>query len=249
MSRDDDIHLLTGAYALDALSDDERAFFDRHLETCEVCRHEVAAHAETIAALGAGLAEEPPASLRTSVLDQVASTPQVATSTPHAAPMESPTAQQRTGGARRRWLAPVAAALAIVAVGLTASTVVLWQENAELAETTVAQAELNDLLRTGALVELEGEAEGTARFVWDDGRDEGVLLADGLEPPAEGMTYQLWLIRDDEPDPAGLFDAPGGQVTFTADGAVRDAEAVAITIEPDGGSPAPTGDILYLAEL
>ena len=37
----DDIHALSGAYAVDALDDVERARFERHLANCEACRAEV----------------------------------------------------------------------------------------------------------------------------------------------------------------------------------------------------------------
>jgi anti-sigma factor RsiW len=36
-----DVHALSGAYALDALTPDEAAAFEQHLESCEPCRTEV----------------------------------------------------------------------------------------------------------------------------------------------------------------------------------------------------------------
>ena len=48
-----DIHALSGAYAVDALDDDERELFEQHLAVCPECRAEVRSFGET-AALIAG---------------------------------------------------------------------------------------------------------------------------------------------------------------------------------------------------
>ena len=63
-----DIHKLSGAYALDAVDDIERAAFERHLVECEDCRDEVASLRETTALLAESAAVTPPPSLRDSVL-------------------------------------------------------------------------------------------------------------------------------------------------------------------------------------
>ena len=63
-----DIHKLSGAYALDAVDDIERARFEQHLAECEDCRDEVASLRETAALLAETTAVTPPPSLRDSVL-------------------------------------------------------------------------------------------------------------------------------------------------------------------------------------
>ena len=62
-----DIHKLSGAYAVDAVDDLERARFERHLAACEDCRAEVAELreaaallAETVAVTAARLAPRAP---------------------------------------------------------------------------------------------------------------------------------------------------------------------------------------------
>ncbi len=72
-----DQHLNTGAMALGALSDDEAASFVDHLETCDICAQELAGFRETAAILGSSVAQTPPASLRRSVMEAVARTPQL----------------------------------------------------------------------------------------------------------------------------------------------------------------------------
>ena len=62
------MHLDTGAMALSALPDDERAEVEAHLATCDSCPAELAGFLETVALLGSVAAEAPPASLRRAVM-------------------------------------------------------------------------------------------------------------------------------------------------------------------------------------
>ena len=66
------IHALSGAYAVDALDDDERAGFEAHLPGCRDCQVEVAELRRAAAELAHDVAEEPPAALRASVLGAIA---------------------------------------------------------------------------------------------------------------------------------------------------------------------------------
>jgi hypothetical protein len=68
---DGDVHDLTGAYALDALPEEEREVFERHLSDCAACRHEVASFRETTAELAGLTAEEPPPSVKAAVMDGI----------------------------------------------------------------------------------------------------------------------------------------------------------------------------------
>ena len=54
-----DIHALSGAYAIDALDDVERARFERHLAECADCRAEVASLREAAALLPETAADRP----------------------------------------------------------------------------------------------------------------------------------------------------------------------------------------------
>jgi anti-sigma factor RsiW len=101
-----ELHLLTGAYALDALDDVERGGFERHLRSCDTCMAEVTDFHEATAALANRVAATPPEGMRLRVLEEVARTRQVAPSTHRRLPRIS----------FRRTLA-VAAATVIVAGG------------------------------------------------------------------------------------------------------------------------------------
>ncbi|MGV3563666.1 MAG: RskA family anti-sigma factor, partial [Nocardioides sp.] len=67
-----DVHALSGAYAVDAVDDIERAHFERHLNECAECRHEV----DSLRAGAAMLAELAPVgpspALRSRILAEVA---------------------------------------------------------------------------------------------------------------------------------------------------------------------------------
>ncbi|MEO7982142.1 MAG: zf-HC2 domain-containing protein, partial [Sporichthyaceae bacterium] len=74
---DHELHLLTGAYAADALDAEEREAFDAHLADCAACRQEVAELSATTARLALGASEPAPAGMRERVLAEAARTRQV----------------------------------------------------------------------------------------------------------------------------------------------------------------------------
>ena len=108
----DDQHTLTGAYALDALDDNERRIFEEHLETCAECPAEVAEFAATAAYLGTAVAVQPPPQLRDRVLTQIRQVRQL--------PPEPGNVVQLPAVSRRRFnlLAAAASILAVLAIAL-----------------------------------------------------------------------------------------------------------------------------------
>lgn len=245
-----DIHSLTGAYATDALDDDERRAFEVHLAECEVCRTEVEGFRETTAMLGSAVAEAPPAHLRDAVLTEIAETRQEAPSgEPAPRPRATPISADRQ--ARKRWLdrlvLPAAAVMAVVLAGMS---VVVGNLNRQVDELSVA----NDVADVVAAADLQSwEAQlpdgGTARVMYSPSRGEGLFLADGMAPVDEGRVYELWAIDDAGPSPAGLFDAQDGRAIHAFTGDMAGVEAMAVTVEPESGSPAPTSDPVVVIEL
>jgi anti-sigma-K factor RskA len=79
-----------------------------------------------------------------------------------------------------------------------------------------------------------------------------VLMATNLPTLPEGRTFQMWLIpKSGVPTPAGLFEATGGSAVHIRTGAVTaaDATAVAVSVEPSAGSPAPTTTPIVVAAI
>lgn len=87
------------------------------------------------------------------------------------------------------------------------------------------------------------EAQGTLTIDPNNGQS-GVLVVRDL-PPLVGGSYQLWLIKDGKRTDGGVFntDAMGShQLSIQAPIPLNSYQAFGITIEPDGGSPGPTGN-------
>ena len=227
-----DVHKLTGAYALDAVDDIERARFEQHLATCEDCRAEVAEMRETAALLAESTAVEPPASLRASVLAGISQVRPI-----------PPEVGRPEGASRRRFPLLVAAALVIIA-GFGA---VVWQpwstDEAQLSAT-------EQVLRADDAKEVTvdlGEA-GRATIVRSVSHNAAVIVAEDMAPAPEGKVYELWLWSGDEFLPAGLMpNDPDHTTLLEGDAAV--AGAAGITIEPEGGSEKPTTEPIALFDF
>jgi anti-sigma-K factor RskA len=87
------------------------------------------------------------------------------------------------------------------------------------------------------------------RVFWSEGAKRGVLVAGNLEPLPPDRQYQLWVFVDGKPVDAGVFDVdPAGRALFESKdlAAVRSAENFAVTVEPRGGVPQPTGPIVLV---
>lgn len=78
----------------------------------------------------------------------------------------------------------------------------------------------------------------------DPRQGRAVFWAFHLPPPEPGKTYQLWWIGNEGPVSAGTFDIDArGQGRVEIDRVERpdEIQAWAVTIEPEGGVPQPTG--------
>jgi anti-sigma-K factor RskA len=76
-----------------------------------------------------------------------------------------------------------------------------------------------------------------------------LLIASNLPALAAGKTYEMWVIpKGSAPRPAGLFQSgPQGTAMHILSGAMDSNVTLAVTIEPESGSPAPTSNVLFAA--
>ena len=227
MTPTDNIHTLSGAYALDALDDLERARFESHLDVCDACAEEVASFQATSALLGT--AEELPVSreFRDAVLGEIEHVRQV-----------GPVTARMTRAVPR--LLPVAAAvLTIAVIALSVVTAGLRRELDELEayEDIAAIIQAEDAV---TLTEQIGEAR--LQVVASPGAGAGAILANGMDEAPSGHAYQLWLLtEDDQALPAGLLKVgEDGHGEHIMRGDMDGVVAVGITVEPEGGSETPT---------
>jgi anti-sigma factor RsiW len=231
-----DIHAVSGAYAVDALDDLERARFETHLTDCPTCRDEVASFAEAAAILGASVAAAPPTGLRDRVLADI--------STVRPLPPVAPDAARPRAVRRRRLPALLAAAAAVAALG---TGIAVWQPWHD--ETNQHVGSMTDRVLTAAdaskhTISVPGGAELTLVRSVSVGR--AVLVTQNLPSPPSGTVYELWLKNPEgQLEPAGLMPVAANQ-KFLLDGDAAAATAAGITVEPVGGSPVPTSDPIAL---
>jgi anti-sigma-K factor RskA len=225
-----DVHALTGAYVLDAVSPDERMVFERHLGDCDACRQEVSELRETATRLGVAVATTPPPRLKANVMSQIRNVRQV--------PPEAPVVPLRRPGSP--WalrLSAAAAAVLLVVSGVLGALLVRAQSDTDVDPQAAAIAEI---VRAGdARVLNQGDAStGTMTAVASKSANRMVLLSEDLPAPPEGKTYQAWTIGP-RVESAGLIEPSSGKATLEVDG-IAAADSVGVTIEPAGGSQQPT---------
>jgi anti-sigma factor RsiW len=212
------LHDLTPAYALDALDEDERTEYERHLATCDRCRDELATMQATASALAYAVeSPAPPDELRTRIVQQArAERGNVV-----------PFRPRRTLNYALGAVAAAAATVAI-AVGVWANGVA--DERDELRALVDPQAQVLEL------------PSGNGRLhVAPDG-EAALVVSSG--PAPSGKAYEAWVIQDGEPRPAGLFE--GGRRVVRLTRPVPPGASVAVTIEDDEGADSPTTKPLYV---
>ena len=236
-----DVHKLTGAYALDALDDIERARFEQHLAECEDCRAEVAELRETAALLAETTATPPPASLRESVLAGISQVRPL----PPEVPVATPTLDAPAG--RRAWMPFLVAAAVALLVGVGALIVQPWAGDSGRGSLTAAEQVMRADDAQEVFVDL-GEA-GRATVVRSKSVDRAVIVTEDMVAAPSGKAYELWFQTPAEDMvPAGMMPE-GADQTMLLEGSAADAIAVGITVEPEGGSPAPTTEPIALFDL
>jgi anti-sigma-K factor RskA len=244
-------------YVAEALDPVEREAIRAHLATgCPRCAGALAEAEATLGHLPL-------------VLDPVAPNPETraalmrrVTASPRSAPAGRSAAVVRAGA----WVRPALAAAAAVLVTVAALTIpgqrarqallarldAQDREIVRLREAVHDAAETVRVLRSPAvrIVALSGtqsQPQATARIFWDQSRRSWHFYAADLRQPGPGRTYQLWFITPaQEKISAGTFDVdPQGEAALeVAIPPGLEAVAVAaVTDEPAGGSPQPTGSI------
>ncbi|GIG53377.1 anti-sigma factor domain-containing protein [Demequina activiva] len=246
-------HEMVGAYALHALDEDEARAFELHLETCAECREELASFDVVLDELAEPGAEEPPSAVDPAILDAtlsperrarldaavsaaVGSTEQVPApqKAAHAsAPEPMPTtlhAPARRRGPGTRLLAAAAAVVAVLAVGVGFILGTGGEENTLAADIERIQ-DASDVVETSL-----GLGEATAYV----SATEGVAVV-GDTPELDGdRTYQLWVVPADGSAPVPGPVMAGGDSEAVWDADLDGAAAIAVSIEPTGGSTTPT---------
>lgn len=254
-----EIHDLSAGYALNALDDADKVLFESHLPTCAQCQEDLKAHEETARLLGEAVAETPPGGLKNNVLsaiadieqDEAAPAPSASVSQAPAAASTAPPEEATPPAAldgnvidlrsrtRNRVLAAVAAAFVLIAAlfGVQRLSAPDQTQYAAILESSDAEEAV-----------LVGDGDAEFSVVWSASTGEFAVCGIDVPEITDDQTYEFWFIGDSDPVNVGLFDEEGGDVEFVGE-LPGDPAVWAITIEPAGGSPAPTSDILYSVAL
>lgn len=236
-----DLHTLAGAYALNALSGDDLRRFEEHMTHCDSCRQEVRGLSETTAVLGTAAARTPPADLRRRVLEQISRTRQLA---PQPAPELSPHSWWRRWGLGVTLAACMALVLAVGGIA--------WDQNRQLQEHRETERQVAEVLAApDAEWRHTSPEEGVNVTVVAAPSEERVVFnAHGLEQ-LDNEDYQLWLTEADETaHSAGLLEvASDGLVEPMVAEPLAEMDAVALTVEPQGGSAEPTSEPMMAMSL
>jgi anti-sigma-K factor RskA len=232
-----DLHALSGAYAVDALDDLERARFERHLDVCEDCRTEVASLREAATLIAEETALAPPPALRDRVLAEIAT---VRPLPPRPADVPAPAPAPTR---RRRWVALTAAAAVVAVLGVGAAVWEPWRDDTSQGPTA---AELVINAPDAASETLTFPTGARAKLVRSASMHKALLVTSAMPAAPQGKVYQLWYaVPGQGMVSAGLMPAKADQ-TVLLDGDAAEATAAGITVEPAGGSPQPTSDPIAL---
>jgi anti-sigma-K factor RskA len=245
-------------YALGALDGADREAFEAHVGGgCATCAEILHEHGETLADVARDAPPMiPPARVKGELLRRIAATDPA-----------------RVSRRRRRWIRwTVASAAAVVGVSVFMAGLVASRYEARIGlmarETARVRADLHrqeaalrdrlalaqgvmDLLLDPAtrVVALQGTgpaagAAGVGRLVWHEANG-GYLFVTNVPAPPAGKTYELWTIAEGKPRAAGVFTVDAsGRATHPVAPTRAPVQVFAVTLEPEGGVPAPTGPIV-----
>jgi len=241
----EELHLLSGAYALNSLEGDEKARFEAYLLTSEETRTEVASLSDTAVLIGLSTASvAPPADLRARLMAQIAVTPQLAplpasrpalTVVPAvSAPQQTPHKQDASAEAIRtaslgtpsrastkaaaRWYTRPGTILvaAAAAVALFVGGNILGLSAANQSQQQAAAISAIVSASDSQQAKADVIGGGKATFVWSVGLRRSAVVIDNLPKLADGKTYELWYIdKGSNATPAGIFNAATSGTTVS----------------------------------
>jgi len=252
----DDLQERASLYAAGAMTDSERLEYVRHLDEdqCSVCQAEVKELQSAMSMLAFSVpSSSPSATVKVRLMQQ--------------ARQAVPVSQPRPAGFR--WLQWTTAIIALTSVAVALS---LMRTNTELRRETDAlksriarlevqlgeqQTIIATLTRAGVrVVDLAGQGTNTqasGRIFWDQSRKQWLFSVRNLPPAPADKSYQLWFVpKKGRPISARVFNTEAdGSITVEVPvpDNVTDLNAAAVTTEPFGGQPQPTGPFALLGAM
>jgi anti-sigma-K factor RskA len=240
-------------YGLGALDGDELIQFEAHLAACPVCDGHIRETKENLAVIARSLTPlAPPPQLKSRLLHQIN-------------PVVAPPVREKT---RSRWFPWSISAGAFAAAGLLfmltwnlyttrqelqrlQKEVASIQAGSTLHETSI-QFLSDPHARSAHLKGLAPSPDAMGHLLWNPETGKGVLITMGLPKNTPDKVYELWAIAGDQPVPAGTFsveDKPHTLLKIPSLPQGKSFDKFAVTLEPAGGVPKPTGPMHLLGSL
>ena len=230
-------------YALGALGGTEKLQIEAHLnQGCDICEPELRIFQETGARLPYALPNSPlPADLKDKIWNRIQAEP------------------HRRKASSIWTLISFAAVLILAAIG----TVWFLQLNEQLQQRDRELSELQELLlqqrkeidwlrdpsvQLALLTGMNPVPQAKGKMLWNPQASRGMFYVNLLPPLSAEKSYQLWVIGNKGPVSAGVFypNSQGNAVVTISriEGTAEGALQFAVTIEPRGGVPQPTGSMV-----
>lgn len=234
MNCDDVIDYLNGT-----LSETEQHEFEQHLKTCEECQEIIEMTGEL-----PYLADpvDPPAAMKARILSTVFEEEEQQKEEIETKP--APVIAAKPVRKKNRWSTLIAAALLLSLLGNGYALLKLSEQPESGGETAFQSIELqpNEV--------FEGTAK--AAIIREEESLELVVQAEQLEALEGDQIYQIWLLKEGKPIPAGAFK-PGaegeGNAYYSLEENTEDWDTIAITLEPQAGNETPQGEIVLSSEI
>ena len=221
---------LLPAYVLDALTDEETDMVAEHLAVCHTCQAELARLQLVADDLPLALMQTaPPPRVKDSLMASIHSRSSASAASP-----EQSTWQKLVGFFRMPLPAVGVALIVILALG---NLFLLRQLN-------LTGQQSNTSMRIIALANTKDAPNALGTMIIDRQGDYGTLVVDKLAALDSNQQYQVWLLKDGQRVSGGLFSVnPDGYASLEimAPMPLAQYDSLGITVEPVGGSPAPTG--------
>ena len=262
---------LCSIYALGALDGEELREFEAHLKTgCPVCGQQIQEYGETVASIPEALSDVKPSDdLKSRLMARLDMEPQRRGVVDFKSEVKFPTGKPSRQRGWLPWACAVAAGIALT-VSLTRVSslnrgIAEQQQrlNQQLEQLKVFQRLLSSekevtefIARPGAritpLAGTDKSPQAAGKILWNAQEKKGFFYASNLAAPPEGKTYQLWMIAGNKPIDAGIFTVGSDGSGFLKVPSLSEADKAqkfAVTLEPAGGVPQPTGDMHLLGSL
>jgi anti-sigma-K factor RskA len=249
----DDIEELSGAYVLDAVTDEERQVVDAHLPTCQKCSQLIAELRSVVDLLPFAVPQvEPSPGLKDRVLRAIADEKAITIPSTQLTPaiLQPPRTAQiqpiRRRSTQQRWGTQLIAAAAILFF-LISGGLVAWNVSLQHQLSTIsANAPITYPVKSAL-----GNASVTGQVTYYPQQHVTVVVVYGLTQTQGTQVYQGWLLQGKQPTSIGLLNVQNGVATIEYHGDIQQYTAAAVSLEtgPSATPDAPKGTVVAIAPL